>query len=146
MRGDAPALNSDSMRILVSLAFKHKWSNKKIELELAYLQPKGFSCDLYVRLPPEDGETNGYWKLLGPPVGLPESRGLWYLLSYEALTKTLASTVRARSFFIFPQAWQRVIDTGGSGRQLPVRRDAEPVRPIRITPANTAPHRSSRSK
>lgn len=86
VRGDAPSLNLDSMRLLLSLAAENRWRVRKMDVKSAYLQAKGFKRDIFVRPPREENDSAGLWKLLVPAYGLTDSGRLWYLTSYEALT------------------------------------------------------------
>lgn len=86
LRGDAPSLNLDSMRLLLSIAAERRWTVRKMDVKSAYLQAKGFTRDIYVRPPREENDVDGLWKLLVPAYGLTDSGRLWYLTSYEALT------------------------------------------------------------
>lgn len=87
VRGDAPAINIDSMRLLLSIAAEHRWKVYKMDVKSAYLQAKGFGRNIYVRPPREENDSTGLWKLLVPAYGLTDSGRLWYLTSYEVLTK-----------------------------------------------------------
>lgn len=92
VRGDAPSLNLDSMRIVISMAVEQGWTLRKMDVKSAYLQAKGFDRDVYVRPPREENDKTGLWKLLKPAYGLTESGRLWYLTSYQALTADFGFT------------------------------------------------------
>lgn len=86
LRGDAPALSLDAMRIVISLAVERQWRIKKMDVKSAYLQAKGFDRDIYVRPPREEHDDTFFWKLAVPAYGLKDSGRLWFLTAYEALT------------------------------------------------------------
>lgn len=80
---DALSMNTDSMRLVMSLAVKRKLKACKMDVRCAYLQAKEFNRDKFVRSPPEEKNSAGLWKLLVPAYGLTDSGRLLYLTSYE---------------------------------------------------------------
>lgn len=92
VRGDAPSLNLDIMRILISIAAQKGWGIHKMDVKTAYLQARGFNRTIYVRPPREDNDSANLWKLSAPAYGLTDSGRLWYITSHIALTQTFGLT------------------------------------------------------
>lgn len=62
--GDAPLLNLDPMRLLLSLTAENEGKIRKMNVKSVYLQAKGFKRDVFVRSPCEKNEKSksALWK------------------------------------------------------------------------------------
>ena len=91
LRGDAPSMNLNCLRLMISLAVERGWEIRKMDVKTAYLQARGFNRTIYVRPPREENDPTGLWLLLAAAYGLTESGRLWYFTSYAALTKNFGA-------------------------------------------------------
>lgn len=78
-RRDAPSVNLDSMRALISKAVEKRWTLHKMNVKSAYLQTKRLERDVYVRPTRKEHDSYGLWKLLVPAYRLIESERPRYL-------------------------------------------------------------------
>lgn len=63
LRRDAPFMNIERFRLVISLAVEHKWNLCEMDVKCALLQANGFEGDIFVR-PPQEEDAKGYvWKL-----------------------------------------------------------------------------------
>eukprot|EP00171_Calliarthron_tuberculosum_P018277 IDg18277t1 len=86
LRTDAPCMNLEVFRLVLSLAAEFKWILGEMDIKAAYLQAKGFERTIYVR-PPKEVQCRDYlWQLTAAAYGLADSGRLWYLTSDAALT------------------------------------------------------------
>ncbi len=85
LRTDAPSMNMEVFRLVVSISVEKKWDICEMDVTAAFLQAKGFERDVYVRPPREEGAKAVLWKLTAAAYGLADSGRLWYLTSDSAL-------------------------------------------------------------
>lgn len=87
LRSDAPCMNFETFRLVLSIAAEKHWQIGQMDVKAAYLQAQGFNRDIYVKPPKEENDSDRYWKLTAAAYGLTESGRLWYLTSDSALTE-----------------------------------------------------------
>eukprot|EP00171_Calliarthron_tuberculosum_P001417 IDg1417t1 len=92
LRCDAPCMNFEVFRLILSFAAERKWTLGEMDVKAAYLQAKGFERDIYVHPPREEQSRGVLWKLTAAAYGLADSGRLWYLTSDAALTSEFGLT------------------------------------------------------
>lgn len=109
--GDAPCLNLDGMRLLLSIAAEMTWIVNRMDVKSAFLQAKGLEREFYIRLLGEEKDMTVLWQLLVRAYGLTDSGRLGYLKSYEALMKKfgLYRSQLEPSLFLRNQNKERII-------------------------------------
>lgn len=120
------------MLILLSLAVEHRWTIRKMDVESACLQAKGFERDIYIGPPYEEKDRTQFWKLLVTGYGLVGSEHLWFLTFYHALTMALALHIRSTTHPFFQTRQRRNLNSCSTSGRLFVCRYDDPVQPIRI--------------
>lgn len=66
VRGSAPSLSLDSLRLLFFLAAEHRWFMKKTDVKEAYLQANELSWEVSIQPPQEQDDEKALWKFLVP--------------------------------------------------------------------------------
>lgn len=59
LRGDAPPLYLDCLRLIISLAVEHGWKFKKMDVKTAHIQANGFKRTIFVRPPRDEIDPTG---------------------------------------------------------------------------------------
>ncbi len=92
LRTDAPSMNMEVFRLVVSISVEMQWDICEMDVTAAFLQARGFNRDIFVRPPREEGAQGVLWKLTAAAYGLVDSGRLWYLTSDSALVNKFKIT------------------------------------------------------
>lgn len=100
----------ETFKLLFSIAAKRKWTIAEMYVKGAYLQAKGFICDVYVRPPSYENSKNHVWKLTKAAYGLADSGSLWYLtLDARIITKFKATHSRLEPILYYRKSNQGIL-------------------------------------